>query len=163
MAAPHGKEAQRQFATKIVNGVPEGKAYEEVTGTQGAAASVGASRWMKLPEVQAEIQRDSQKWLLKSGKLAVRKLYKGLAAINPKKMTGTNVNLIKLGMQMSGLLDKKVDVAVNETHTLAPEVLEALKVIGQRTLEAAQELTLTEDGSYAVKDVPAQSDEPGHT
>ena len=77
-------------------------------------------------------------------------------------MTGTSINLIKLGMQMSGLLDKKIDVNVHESHSLDPEVLAALQQVGQKLLESGQTLELGEDGAYAVKDDLKQSDVPDH-
>ena len=160
MAKPHGPDVQLEFGKKIINGTKPSQAYEEVTGTTGHSAVVGAGKWLKLPEIQKIILQNTQERLLKAGELSVKRLEQGLRAINPKKMTGTSINLIKLGMQMSGLLDKKIDVNVTETQTLDPKVLAALEHLGQTMITDAQELKEQDDGSFAVTGDSEQAGEP---
>ena len=153
-------EERKDFAKRICNGERPGKAYREATGATGTSADVQAHRWMKLPEIQKLILQETQKGLVDIGILSVKRLKQGLKHIDPKKMTGTHVKMIQLGMQMSGLLDKKIDLNVTETHKLAPEVLAALEGIGRNLLEGGQTLEQEPDRTYAVKGEPGSAAAP---
>ncbi len=149
---PHSDQTKKEFGDKVANGTPQGKAYGDVTGTTGGTASVGAARWMRLPEIQEHIQRSSQKNLLEAGIIAIAKLKAGLNAINTKKITPTGVKLITLGLQMGGVLDRRVELKINDSPDLDPEVLAALKVLGNQALAGVQDMRPGPDGTFEVID-----------
>lgn len=160
---PHSDETKKDFGEKVANGMPQGQAYQEVTGVDGASASVGAVRWMRMPQIQEYIQRESQKNLLKAGTVAIDKLRAGLEAIDAKKITPTGVKLITLGLQMGGVLDRRIEVKLNDNPDLDPEVLAALKVLGNQAMLSAQDMRLGPDGVYELMGDPepdAESSSP---
>lgn len=160
-SATKSTPARSAFTDNIVNGMNPTKSYEAATGVSSRTASVQGHRWMKMPEIQKQIQMKSQRMLLKAGTLAVYKLLAGLTRINPEKMTATDVKLIGMGLTMSGVLDKKVEISVTDQQTLDPEVEAALKVLGQQAITAVQELEKDVDGTYKVIDDPELSAAPG--
>lgn len=157
---PHTDETKKEFSEKVANGMPQGQAYQEVTGVAEASASVSASRWMRMPDIQEYIQRESQKNLLKAGTLAIDKLTAGLEAIETTKITPTGVKLITLGLQMSGVLDRRIELKLPDSPDLDPEVLAALKVLGNQAMTSVQDLQLNADGVYEIMEDQEPSAEP---
>lgn len=144
----------------VANGMPQGQAYAKATGADADSAAVGAVRWMRMPEIQEFIQRESQANLLKAGRVAIDRLTVGLEAIDGTKITPTGVKLITLGLQMSGVLDRRVELKLNDNPDLDPEVLAALKVLGNQAMMSIQDMRPDADGVYAVIDGPEQDAAP---
>jgi len=153
----YGKEERQMFVDLVVSGTPQGKAYQQATGATPESASVGATRWMALPDIQKEIQGKSTQKLVKAGKLAVDKLVMGLESItleDSKNLTNPQVKLIEIGLKMSGVLERAIDLPIADGRELDNAVLDGLRVLGARVSKETlqpQETVQNEDGVYVPK------------
>lgn len=153
----YGKEQRQMFVDLVVSGTPQGKAYEQATGATPESSSVGACRWMALPDIQKEIQGKSTQKLIKAGKLAVDKLVMGLESItleDSKNLSNPQVKLIEIGLKMSGVLERTIDLPAQDELYLDSLALQGLRVlgaqVGRETLKP-QETVRNDEGVYVPK------------